>query len=741
MKILYLVTEDWYFYSHRFSLAVEAKSAGHDVMVLTRIGNCGELISSAGIKLIHIEFERHGLNPLKELKCLYKIWKIYRKVSPDIVHQIALKPIIYGSIIALTIRRPIKIINSVAGMGFLYVSKSLKAKFLKLFTDYAFRVIFNKPQNHLIVQNQDDFNYFVNKFSVKNSNISIVRGVGVNIDIYRPAPKKRNKLMVMVASRLLWSKGIKEFVDAARILRGEGYETRFVVVGEIDSDNPENIPIKQIDVWKNDGIVEFWGHQINMQTIIRKADIICLPSYREGMPKVLIEGAACAKPLIATDVPGCREIIHNQKNGFLVPAQNSIALASAISTLLNSSELREQMGKCGRALVENFFDEKINIKETLDIYNKVFTKKLIYFISEDWYFYSHRLSLAIAAKNQGYDVCLVTRFTNHRDLINDLGIRTIPLNLSRIGMNPLMEIIIFFKILKIYNRERPDIVHHVAIKPVLYGSLAALIVGQIYVVNAMAGMGYVFNSKKIRTKLIRFFIKKIFKFVFNRLDNVLILQNPDDVNFFKKNNLTKNNKIKLIRGSGVDVLKYFPVKKDNTKPVILLASRLIWDKGIGDFVKAATLLKGNVDARFVIVGKVDKDNPEAIPLEVMEEWNRLGVIEWWGYKSDMNKVFSQSHIACLPSYYGEGVPKFLIEAASSGLPIITTDWPGCKEIVENGKNGLLIPVKNPEMLALKIKELVENSSIWTRMGILGREKVQNEFSLERVIAQTINLYK
>jgi glycosyltransferase involved in cell wall biosynthesis len=740
MKILYFVSEDWYFCSHRLSHAVAAKAEGHDVIVLTKLSTHREMISSAGLKVIHIEFNRHGLNPLKELKCLFKIWRVYRTHTPDIVHHVALKPALYGSLIAMLIGH-VKVVNAIAGMGFLYTSKSNKAKLLKFFVNLAFKIFFSRTCSQLIVQNQDDFNYFFKNVSIKLDKIKLIRGVGVNTQVFFPKMVQRNKPMVMVAARLLWSKGINEFIEAAQLLKSEGSQARFVVVGECDSNNPENISINQINKWKKKGIVEFWGHRTDMVKVIGSADILCLPSYREGLPKVLVEGAALAKPLIATDVPGCREIIQNEKNGLLIPVKDSEALATAIRVLLNSSELREQMGNNGRTLVENMFDEKIIIKKTLNLYKEITKKKLIYFISEDWYFCSHRLSLSIAAKNHDYDVSVISRFTKHRDIIERSGIKAIPISLSRLGMNPLKELVVFLNILKIYIRERPDIVHHVAIKPVLYGSIAALIVGRIHVINAMAGMGYIFSTEKKATKFLRFFIKNAFKLILSRLNFDLILQNPDDVKFFEKNKIVKKNKITLIRGSGVDLYKYFPVKKNINTPVVLLASRLIWDKGIGDFVQAATLLKGSVDARFVIVGEVDQENPTAIPLDCINDWHRSGVIEWWGYQSDMHKIFTLSHIACLPSYYGEGVPKFLIEAASSGLPIVATDWPGCREIVENGKNGFLVPIKNPQILALKLKEMIENPDIWDQMGLKGREKVEREFTLENVINETLKLYK
>jgi glycosyltransferase involved in cell wall biosynthesis len=739
MKVLFFVAEDWYFCSHRLSHALALKAIGHEIIVLTQVSSYGEIITNSGLKLVNINFYRHGLNPLREIRVLYSIWRIYKKYKPDIIHHVALKPVIYGSIIAMIMGHQ-KVINAIAGMGFLYISKSLKAKFLKFIVRHAFKILFNRPKCKLIVQNKDDFDYFLNKILICPNKIKLIKGVGVNTEIFSPVHSKNNKQIVMMASRLLWSKGVGEFYEAAKMLKSQGFDARFVFVGDGDINNPENVSNNQIKKWELSGNVEFWGHQSDMAATIGKADILCLPSYREGMPKILLEGASCGKPIVASNVPGCREIVQEGVNGLLVPVQNINKLAMAIKQLLKSPKLRESMGGNGRNIAKELFDEKIIINETLQLYEEINKKKLLYFIAEDWYFYSHRLDLALAARKKGYDVCLVTNFTSYKDIIQKHGISTVPLKISRMSMNPIKELITFIKILKIYNFEKPDIVHHVALKPVLYGSLASMLNGRPHLINAIAGMGYIFSSDKKSTKFLRFLIKKAFKMMLNQKNSDLILQNPNDINFFIQNKLVKKKSITLIRGSGVDINKYIPDKNKLNTPIVLLASRLIWDKGIGDFVKAANILKGIVDARFVIVGDIDNENPSAIPLKVINQWHECGDIEWWGYKTEMETVIANADIACLPSFYGEGIPKFLIESAACGLPIVTTDWPGCKEIVKHGVNGLLVPIKKPELLAESLKKLIQDPELRNLMGLKGREMVKSDFTIERVVDQTLDLY-
>lgn len=369
-------------------------------------------------------------------------------------------------------------------------------------------------------------------------------------------------------------------------------------------------------------------------------------------------------------------------------------------------------------------------------------KKLLFFVSEDWYFCSHRLPLALAAKQSGYDVTVITRVTMDGEQITSAGLKLIPFDLSRRGMNPFVELIVIFRLLKIYHSEKPCIVHHIALKPVIYGTIASILASVPKVVNTLAGLGFVFSSRSIKARVLRPFIKIVFRLLLNRKNNKLILQNPNDVQLMLDNHIVLKERIKLIRGSGVDLKQYDIYPEQSGTPIIILASRLLWDKGVGEFVRAAESLKqSGVDARFVIVGKPDDENPTAISVTQLQAWHDTGIVEWWGHKDNMPDIFAQSHIVCLPSFYGEGVPKVLIEAASCGRPIVTTDTPGCREIVRDNVNGILVPIKNSEAVANAISRLLKSSELRTQMGKKGRELVEKEFSLDIVNRETLNVYK
>lgn len=365
--------------------------------------------------------------------------------------------------------------------------------------------------------------------------------------------------------------------------------------------------------------------------------------------------------------------------------------------------------------------------------------KLLYFVTEDWFFCSHFLDRAVAAQQAGFQVSVLTRVNKHGQAILDNGINLIPLELERSKINPLREISLIKGLASLYRRERPDIVHHVALKPILYGSLVAKIVGIHAIVNAPVGMGYVFSSKQLKARLLKPLVLLAYRLLLNPCNSVAVFENPDDLTYFEKLGIVKYSR--LIRGAGVNTLQFGSSNEPNEVPVVLLAARMLWDKGVGEFVDAAKILQQqSISARFVLVGAPDKENPESINQSQLLAWQDAGIIEWWGQHEDMPQVFAQAHIVCLPSYR-EGLPKVLIEAAACGRPIVTTDVPGCREIVRHNENGLLVPAKDPQALAVALNHLLNDAELRENMGKRGREMVEAEFSTEYVVEQTLQLYK
>jgi len=369
--------------------------------------------------------------------------------------------------------------------------------------------------------------------------------------------------------------------------------------------------------------------------------------------------------------------------------------------------------------------------------------KLLFLVTEDWYFCSHRLPIARAARDAGCEVIVVTRVNANWDAITREGFRLIPLQMRRRSKNPVRELAAILEIINIYRRERPDLVHHVAMKPVLYGSMAARLVGVPAVVNALAGLGFVFSSDRWKAKLLKHWIRSAFRLLLNQERGKVILQNPDDQRLLTESGVLSLDRTVLIRGSGVDVSCFSASPEPKDGPIVVtLVARMLLDKGVVEFVKAARLLKQQgVSFRAVLVGEPDPENPASISEKQLLAWQSEGIIEWWGQRSDIPAVWAQSHIAVLPTTYGEGVPKSLIEAAACARPIIATDVPGCRETVQHERNGLLVPVKDPTALADAIARLITDKDLRHTMGGKGRELVEHEFAESIVVHKTLDLYR
>lgn len=366
------------------------------------------------------------------------------------------------------------------------------------------------------------------------------------------------------------------------------------------------------------------------------------------------------------------------------------------------------------------------------------TRRLLLFITEDYYVVSHRLPLAVAAQAGGYDVSIVTRVRNCGDVIRRAGLRLIPFENARSSLNPFSDLRTLSRLIALYRREQPDIVHHVAMKPVLYGSLAAKTVRRARVVNAIAGMGWLFTSEKGRARWLKPIVRRALKRL--AASGLTIVQNPDDQAMLIELGLNPS-RIRLIPGAGVDLNVFRPTAAPNGPPTVVMATRLLWDKGVGEFVAAARLLRARgVDARFVLAGEPDPQNPSSVSADDVRGWTREGIVEHAGFVADMPGLLSRSHLACLPSYYGEGVPKSLIEAAAAGRAIVTTDAPGCREVVRNGYNGLLVPPRSVTELAAALERLILDPVLREEMGRHGRLLAEQRFGQDTIIRQTLALY-
>ena len=365
--------------------------------------------------------------------------------------------------------------------------------------------------------------------------------------------------------------------------------------------------------------------------------------------------------------------------------------------------------------------------------------RVLFLSSTDWYLYNFRLDLARAVRDAGHEVVFVAPEGEFASRIEADGFAFRPITMSRRGVNPFGEIAAIRRLTEVYREIQPDLAHHFTLKAVVQGSLAARRAGVQRVVNAVAGLGYVFTDPGLRARAIRLGLVPALRVALRGTET--IYQNPDDQALLVRARAADPARSHLIRGSGVDVSRFSPTPEAEGPPLVVLASRMLWGKGVGDFAEAARLVREAIpDARLALVGPTDEGNPGAVPEAQLREWVSAGHVEWWGFRDDMEAILASAHVVCLPSRYGEGVPRILIEAAATGRALVATDIAGCREIVRDGETGRLVPHSDPLALADALVGLLRDPDARRRMGAQARDLAVREFSAREVIARTMGVY-
>ncbi len=369
-------------------------------------------------------------------------------------------------------------------------------------------------------------------------------------------------------------------------------------------------------------------------------------------------------------------------------------------------------------------------------------KTLLFVVAEDFFFVSHRMTLARAARDAGYRVVVATRVAAHGPAIEAEGFMLVPIHLRRGLRNPLADMAAVLDLVKIYRRERPDIVHHLSLKPILFGSIAARLAGVRVVVNALTGLGLLYSGTAGPAGLLRGPVTLALRRLLAGPTVWTIVQNSDDMKMLRAAGLGEESRTVLIRGSGVDVSRFTPKPEPAGVPVVALVARMVALKGVPDFVESARILKARrVAIRLALVGDTDPDNPTAIPRERIESWVAEDVVEWWGKRTDIAEVWAEAHIAVQPSRGGEGIPKSLLEAGASARPLVTTDVPGCRELVADGVNGLVVPPQDPVALADALQRLAGDAELRRRLGRQARATVESQHTDVAVAAATLEVYR
>lgn len=368
--LLILVNDAGFFLSHRLSIAEQASNNGYEVHVATMPGIAVERIRALGFIHHSLPLSRNGSNPIGELRALYAIWTLCRQLKPDILHLVTIKPVLYGGIAARV--APVgSVVAAVSGLGFVFLAQGWKARGMRQLVRALYWLALGKKKLRVIFQNPDDRQALVELGAVRMDKTVLIKGSGVDLASHPVLPEPDGVPLVTFAARLLRDKGVIEYVDAVRLLRQRGVEARFQLVGDPDVGNPTSISLQELEKWRHEGIVEILGHSKDIAKVFALSHLVVLPSYREGLPKVLVEAAACGRAVVTTDVPGCRDAIEPNVSGLLVQARDSVALADAIERLVKDADLRKRMGEQGRKLAERDFAIEQIVEQHLAIYRQL----------------------------------------------------------------------------------------------------------------------------------------------------------------------------------------------------------------------------------------------------------------------------------------------------------------------------------------------------------------------------------
>jgi glycosyltransferase involved in cell wall biosynthesis len=369
-RLVLLVAEYGYFVSHRLALARAAVAAGYRVFVVTQVGDDRDLPDEPGVTIVPFAVRR-SFSPLRDASTVIRLIPLLRSLRPDIVHNVSIKMAILGTI-AARLSGTAAIVNAYTGLGRLFGSGDAGTTLLRYIVLPSLWWIGRHRRTWSVFQNQHDLQLFLRRRLACAERARLIEGSGVDVGRFAPAPHAVGVPLVLFAGRLLRDKGIAEFADASRLLRSRGVAARFVVVGEPDAQNPGTVDHQTLENWCRESIVEWWGYRTDMPQVYRQAAIVCVPTfYNEGLPKVLLEACACARPVIASRIPGCTAVIEDGINGFLIEPRNATALADCIERLLSDAALRETMGAAARRTVETRFAQETVNRRFLELYESL----------------------------------------------------------------------------------------------------------------------------------------------------------------------------------------------------------------------------------------------------------------------------------------------------------------------------------------------------------------------------------
>ena len=365
-RLAYLVTEDWYFLQHRLPMARAAKAAGYEVHVLTRVDQGRAAIEREGFVVHPLWWRRRSVSPVAAMRATAEVRRILKAIQPQVLHNIAMKPAVIGSVASLGIAG-LGVANSITGLGSVFLGTTAKGRALRPVLKASLGHLLNRANSRAIVQNPDDRDALIN-IGVAPERIDLIPGSGVDTDVLTPLPEPLGLIRAGFVARMLEDKGIRALIEAHRMLRARSETIELVLAGDPDPENPTSIPQAEIEAWAREPGITWLGHVTDIRPVWEQCQIAVLPSRREGLPKALLEAAACGRPMVATDAPGCREVCVTGVTGILVPVDDAAAIAAALSRLARSPDLRARMGAEARRMAVERFSSGLIGRQTVAVY-------------------------------------------------------------------------------------------------------------------------------------------------------------------------------------------------------------------------------------------------------------------------------------------------------------------------------------------------------------------------------------
>ena len=728
----------WNLYNFRSGLIRAYVAMGYEVVAVAPPDEYAPLLAELGCRFVPLHFDTQGISVFEDLILLLRFWQLLSRERPALFLGFTVKPNIYGSLAAAALGIPV--FNNIAGLGTVFSRSGWLPWLVKRLYKIAIR-----KSSRVFFKNPDDRRLFIEGHLVRETQTGLLPGSGVDLSRYAEQPlavSGKHRLRFLLVARLLWDKGIGEYVEAARAVRAQFPGTEFQILGFLDAPNPRAVSQAVVDQWASEGVVQYLGSTDDVRPFLAAADCVVLPSYyMEGTPRSLLEAAAMARPIITTDWIGCREVVDDGVNGLLCKPAEVADLADKMLTMIKLSPRgRAAMGRAGRVKVESQFDERIVIDAYLQATGAILqpTPKnratVLIALNTAWNLVNFRSGLIRGLVGAGYEVVAVAPRDGYAPRLAALGCRYVELPMDNRGTHPGRDLLLLLLFVRLFRRERPDVYLGYTVKPNVYGSIAARWL-RIPAINNIAGLGAVFIQGGRLAQVVRWLYRKALA-----PSRKVFFQNDDDRQMFISDGLVRAEVADLLPGSGIDLARFSVAPPRGQADMqsgfrFLLIARMLRDKGIVEYVEAAALLKERwPNAEFCLLGFVDVQNPTAVSKAQMDAWVAQGHVRYLGLSDDVRAEIATADCVVLPSYR-EGTPRTLLEAAAMGRPIVATDAVGCREVVDDGHNGFLCQPRDAADLASKMEQmLLLTPDQRAAMGLRGREKMEREFD-ERIVIQ------